>query len=71
MISYNLRVCVLKTFDGLFSDVHMGGYLSQAFEVQNLWKLLEGKAGEIPPFHLDVILTQAHKKFHIRRSSLS
>ena len=57
MISYNLRVCVLKTFDGLFSDVHMGGYLSQAFEVQNLWKLLEGKAGEIPPFHLDVILT--------------
>lgn len=55
MISYNLRGCVLKTFDGLFSDVRMGGYLSQAFEVQNLWKLLEGKAGEISPSHLEVI----------------
>jgi len=57
MISYNLRGCVLKTFDGLFSDVCMGGYLSQAFEVQNLWKLLEGKAGEISPSHFEVILT--------------
>ncbi|KAG6767213.1 hypothetical protein POTOM_028403 [Populus tomentosa] len=55
-------LCKEEAFDGLFSDVRMGGYLSQAFEVQNLWKLLEGKAGEISPSPLEVILPYAHKR---------